>query len=98
MHISQGDNQRTSADRARVSPLLELRHLSMTYSTKSGEIVPALFDISASFGSGDFVTIVGPSGCGKSTLLKLIAGIMPSCGGDIHFDGVQLTKPTEHIG
>ena len=32
----------------------------------------------------EFVVFVGPSGCGKSTLLRIIAGLEPIDGGDIH--------------
>ena len=37
--------------------------------------------------AGEFFTFVGPSGCGKSTILNLIAGLEPSTGGEILFDG-----------
>src|SRR5579863_4118806 len=81
-----------------MSQLVELRHLSMTYSTKSGESVNALGDVSAALEDGAFVTIVGPSGCGKSTLLKLIAGIMAPSEGEIFYDGARVLGPTERVG
>jgi multiple sugar transport system ATP-binding protein len=34
----------------------------------------------------EFVVLVGPSGSGKTTLLRIIAGLEPISGGDIHFD------------
>lgn len=48
---------------------------------------PVLHDVSARIDKGDFVAIVGPNGAGKSTLLKLLAGILPSSGGSIDFEG-----------
>jgi NitT/TauT family transport system ATP-binding protein len=81
-----------------MSQLVELRHLSMTYSTKSGESVNALVDVSATLEDGEFVTIVGPSGCGKSTLLKLIAGIMAPSEGEIFYDGARVLGATERVG
>lgn len=70
----------------------------MVYSTKAGETVTALVDISTSLGAGEFVTIVGPSGCGKSTLLKLVAGIMEPSRGEIFYEGARMEGPTERIG
>ena len=33
---------------------------------------------------GELVSLVGPSGCGKSTLLKILAGLHPRDGGELH--------------
>jgi multiple sugar transport system ATP-binding protein len=41
---------------------------------------------------GEFVSVLGPSGSGKSTMLKLIAGIEEVSGGQIHFDGRNVTQ------
>lgn len=63
-----------------MKPILELKDVSYSYHTLSGE-TKALNNISLSVGNGDFISIVGPSGCGKSTLLSLIAGLLiPECG------------------
>jgi multiple sugar transport system ATP-binding protein len=36
----------------------------------------------------EFVVLVGPSGSGKTTLLRIIAGLEPISGGEVHFDDV----------
>ncbi|MDR3467875.1 MAG: ABC transporter ATP-binding protein [Xanthobacteraceae bacterium] len=46
-----------------------------------------LRDINLSIAEGEFLALVGPSGCGKSTLLRAIAGLEPTSGGSIAFDG-----------
>ncbi len=38
----------------------------------------------------EFVVFVGPSGCGKSTLLRMIAGLEPISGGDIHIGDTRV--------
>jgi ABC-type Fe3+/spermidine/putrescine transport system ATPase subunit len=40
---------------------------------------------------GETVAILGPSGSGKSTLLKIVAGLEPSDGGCVLFDGQDIT-------
>ena len=47
----------------------------------SGDPVPALGPLDATFAAGRTTALVGPSGCGKSTLLRMIAGLeRPSVG------------------
>ncbi len=41
---------------------------------------------------GRFVTVFGPNGCGKSTLINLVAGLIPTDGGEILFDGKKLAE------
>ena len=45
----------------------------------------ALNDISLSFPSGSFTSLLGPSGCGKTTLLRLLAGFEAPDAGQIAF-------------
>ena len=45
----------------------------------------ALRDLSFSIADGEFVSLLGPSGCGKSTALRLVAGLLESDAGHIHF-------------
>ena len=47
----------------------------------------ALFDVSLSVDEGETVAIVGANGAGKSTLMRLIAGLHPSRGGSLEYDG-----------
>lgn len=66
-----------------------------------GTDTPLLTGISARYPAGHFGAIVGPSGCGKSTLLKLIAGILPGYGGNIHWQGRCLEEedlPAHELG
>ena len=42
---------------------------------------------------GEFVSIVGPSGCGKTTILNMIAGFIPTTGGEILLDGHAVNGP-----
>jgi NitT/TauT family transport system ATP-binding protein len=39
---------------------------------------------------GKLVSVFGPNGCGKSTLINMIAGLVPTDGGEILFDGKPL--------
>ena len=42
-----------------------------------------LAGLSLEIADGEFVSLVGPSGCGKTTLLRMLAGLVPPCGGDL---------------
>ena len=39
---------------------------------------------------GKLISVFGPNGCGKSTLINMIAGLTPSDGGEVLFDGKPL--------
>lgn len=66
--------------------MLELNHIQ-----KAFDGVPVLKDISLQVEDGEIVSILGPSGCGKTTLLNLILGIVEADGGQILYNGEDLT-------
>jgi branched-chain amino acid transport system ATP-binding protein len=53
--------------------------------------IGAVKDVSIEVGHGDIVALIGPNGAGKSTLLKTIAGLLPTKGGTISFEGKPIT-------
>lgn len=61
---------------------IEVRQLNKQYGD-----TPVLEDISLTAQDGTFTVLLGPSGSGKTTLLHCIAGILPTDGGTILFDG-----------
>lgn len=67
--------------------MLELRNINKAYDKKT-----ILADISLKIETGEIVSILGPSGSGKTTLLNVILGLTELTGGQILFDGQDLTK------
>jgi branched-chain amino acid transport system ATP-binding protein len=73
--------------------MLRLRNLDAGYGP-----LTVLRRVSLHVNPGEIVTIVGANGAGKTTLLKTIAGLVRGRGGEIAFDGVDVTTlPTERI-
>ncbi|HEY8417057.1 MAG TPA: ABC transporter ATP-binding protein [Limnochordales bacterium] len=77
--------------------VVELRHVTVTYHTPSGE-TRAVDDLSLRVEEGEFVSVVGPSGCGKSTLLSLIAGLIRPDAGEVRVGGVPVRGPHPAVG
>ncbi|WP_341778926.1 ABC transporter ATP-binding protein [Levilactobacillus sp. HBUAS70063] len=65
-----------------------VQSLTYTYPKQSR---PVLDQLSGTFPAGKFSLLTGVSGGGKSTLLKLIAGLLPTSGSAITFDGQPLS-------
>ena len=70
-----------------MKPLLDVRNVSYSYHTLSGE-TKALDGLSFQVDFNEFVGIVGPSGCGKSTILSLVFGLIPPESGEIKIEVV----------
>ncbi len=80
------------------TPILDCRDLSISYSTRSGDI-PAVIDFNLQVMPGEAVGIVGESGCGKSTVALAIMRYLGTngriTGGSIHFKGRDMTSMGE---
>ena len=70
--------------------MLELKHVSFRVENERGEEKGILRDVSLKI-SDRFVAVTGPNGGGKSTLAKVIAGIYQPTGGQILFNGEDIT-------
>jgi branched-chain amino acid transport system ATP-binding protein len=69
------------------SPLLELRNVETGYGG-----VKVLWGANLEVPVGQVCCVLGPNGAGKTTMAQLIAGILPSWGGKVHFDGADITQ------
>ena len=67
--------------------LIELKGL-----TKNFEDQQVLKGIDLNIYENEFLTLLGPSGCGKTTTLRIIAGFDEPSGGEVLFDGVDISK------
>ncbi len=76
--------------------LLNINKLTVGYVKPSGELVPAVQDVSFDLKKGETLGIVGESGCGKSTLARAILGYCRPgsfiMGGEVLFDGEDILQ------
>jgi branched-chain amino acid transport system ATP-binding protein len=76
-----------SDDRFDGDPLLSVRDLVAGYGL--GNVLRGIdFDV----GQGEVVTLIGRNGAGKTTTLESILGNVPDISGEIHFNGVDISK------
>ena len=72
-------------------PLLEVNHLKKYFNSKSNE-VRAVDDVSFTIKPGETLGLVGESGCGKSTTGRTIINLYEPTGGEVIFEGKDVTK------
>ena len=75
---------------------LELRSVSVRFTSRRSEPRLVLDRCSLDVGAGEVVALLGPSGSGKSTLLRVTAGLLAPSGGTVHLDGVDITTVPTH--
>ncbi len=57
-------------------PLIQVKDLSIGFTSRAGETLPILRNIDISLSAGDTIGLVGESGCGKSTLALAMMGYL----------------------
>jgi ABC-type oligopeptide transport system ATPase subunit len=78
------------------APLLDVRNLHKTYTSRSGwpaareHVVRAVNDVSFDVRPGETFGLVGESGCGKSTVARCILRLIPPTSGSIRFQDEDL--------
>lgn len=93
--IPQGDNldavRGTAIIRKGDEKMLELRNISFDVDENS-KTKGILKNINLKLEDNKFVVVTGPNGGGKSTLAKIIAGIEKPSGGQIFWNGEDITE------
>ena len=69
-------------------PILQIKNLEKTYPNG----VQALKGVSFDVKRGEFLVIIGLSGSGKSTMLRCLNQLHPATGGQILFNGKDVTS------
>ena len=62
-----------------------------------GDRIKALDGVSAEINKGEVVVVIGPSGSGKSTFLRCLNLLEVPTGGQILFNGIDITDPETNI-
>ena len=74
------------------TPLLQLRDLRVAYGA-----IEAVKGISLELAHGELVSLIGANGAGKTTTLNAIAGILPTAGGELLYEGKGIEKLPAHL-
>ena len=72
--------------------MITVKNLTKSFHTLNGELA-VLKGIDQEIKKGEKVVIVGPSGSGKSTFLRCLNLLEEPTGGEVWFDGVEITDP-----
>ena len=81
-----------AADIVVPDPLISIENLRTWFTPTAGaEPVKAVDDVSLEIHRGEVLGLVGESGSGKSTLGRSILRLVPMTGGQISFDGIELS-------
>ena len=71
--------------------VISAKHLKKAFG--KGENIQVIYsDLNIDIYKGDFTVIMGSSGAGKSTLMYSLSGMDKPDGGEINFDGTDITK------
>jgi NitT/TauT family transport system ATP-binding protein len=90
------DQQPSTASAAGSGPepaadvILEVNHVSKSFTTPAGQPLPVLEDVSLRLHEGEIVALLGKSGSGKSTLLRCIAGLIAPTTGIVSYRGTPI--------
>lgn len=81
-----------------MTPLLDVRGVSVRIRLPGGQHVHAVDDVSFSVNAGEVVAVVGESGCGKTMLAMSILGLLPAAAevtaGEVLLDDEDLRRVT----
>mgnify|MGYP001025373104 CR=1 FL=1 len=77
--------------------IIELRHVSVSFPTRTGTPIKALQDVSLTIHKGELIGLIGQNGSGKSTLSKIICGLLVPDSGSVYILGkdTKLISPRE---
>ncbi|MFR9308015.1 MAG: ATP-binding cassette domain-containing protein, partial [Lachnospiraceae bacterium] len=75
-----------------MAALLEVKDLNVFYG-----MIHALKGISFTVQQGEIVTLIGANGAGKTTTLHTITGLLQARGGEVLYNGKNITHIPGHL-
>ncbi|HEV8663989.1 MAG TPA: ABC transporter ATP-binding protein [Candidatus Methylomirabilis sp.] len=72
---------------------LNLHRVTMRFTTRRGQQIVAVEEVTFAVRNREVAVLVGTSGCGKSTLLRMVAGLLRPTAGEITLDGRTVAGP-----
>jgi len=81
--------------------VIELKNLKKYFTISKGFstkkiYVKAIDDVTLNINKGEIIGLVGESGSGKTTLARVLLNLTKSTGGNVVFNGVNLSKATRN--
>ena len=73
------------------APILVTRDLEVSFGG-----LKAVDKVNLEIRRGEIVGLIGPNGSGKSTVFNLVSGFVPAAGGEVHFNGINITGWKPH--
>ena len=80
-----------------MEPIIEVRHLTHTYSVGTPFQRDAVHDVSFTVEKGEFLGIIGHTGSGKSTLIQHLNGLLAPTSGEILLSGRNIWAEPKKI-
>jgi len=87
----------TSTTATAVEPIIEARKLEKFYPQPDGSRVQVIAPTDIAVYPGQIIALLGPSGCGKSTMLRMLTGLSPTSGGNVHWHGQPVRDETPNV-
>jgi peptide/nickel transport system ATP-binding protein len=97
-NIQSSNKEETHAINCQPQTLISVEHLKVwypahkTFMGKVTEYNKAVNDVSFTIYKGETLGLVGESGCGKTTLGRALLALIPATGGNIFFNGTDISK------
>lgn len=91
------NNNIPGRDMSKTRGILEIKNLTKSFVVDDNTL-KVLDNVSISFSSGEFISIIGSSGCGKTTLLRIMLGLETSYSGDALIHGEKIVGPGSNRG
>ncbi len=96
--VSAGEREEAHKKLYAKEPILQIKNLKTYFPIKKGifgkakDFVKAVDDVSFDVYPGETLGLVGESGCGKTTLGRTILRLIEPTGGEIVFNGINITN------
>ncbi len=80
-----------------MSPILEVKNLTYTYSGNTPFVKDAVSNVSFSVEEGEIIGIIGHTGSGKSTLVQQLNGLLKPTSGSVFYKGKDIWENPKEI-